>query len=296
MQWKSILALCLMIATFIPLQASTLALWGFNEGSGNTAYDLSGNNNNLSFSSGSLFSSNSPFSGGSSLVASNSGSTAAGSGTSLNVTGNVLTMEAWVKISAPNTTSQKFAHIVSKSSGSSADQPYWFGLENRVGGSFVNDRWQFEYLFTDQDGTRVHNQSTNLYLSGSLLNQWVHLAIVYDGRSSTNAATVTLYINGSPTVFTSHSGTSIQKTGADSTLRGNLLASEANLSFGAGGWGQDYWVDELRLSDAVLAPGTGSGINQLAFNANLAPVPEAQTWIVFVLGLLFVSIFKQYLR
>jgi len=291
----SLLFFVFFIFAFLPLQASTLALWGFNEGSGNTVYDMSGNNNDITFPSATnLFSASQPsvLGAGSSLLATNSSNpVAAGSGTSLNVTGNMMTMEAWVKISAPNTTSQKFATMMFKSSATS-DQPYWFGLENRVGGSFVTDRWQFEYLFTDQDGTRVHNQSTNLYLSGSLLNQWVHLAVVYDGRSTTSAATVTLYINGSPTVFTSHSGVTQQRAGADYTLKGNLLSSEANLVVGGGTWGQDYWIDEMRISDTVLTPGTGTGIDELAFNAGLISIPEAQTWIGFLLGSIVFFLFR----
>ncbi len=287
------LILFVLILFVSTLQASTLALWAFNEGSGYSTADLSGNNNNLTFSpSENIFSTNRPsfFSGGTSLRGLSPGMTPGGSSTNLNWTGNVFTMEAWIKAGAPNTTSQTFLQILGKTGAGASDQPFFFCLENRVGSSFVSDKWQFEYLFTDQDGTRVHNQSTNLFLSGSLLNQWVHLAIVYDGRSTTNAATVTLYINGSPTVFTSHSGVSNQRVGSDGVVRGNLLSSEANVTVGGGQssagyqYVPEYWLDEVRISNAILPAGTGSGINELAFNANLGVVPEMNTWLIFILG------------
>lgn len=114
---KRMFVVLFMMAALLPLQAATLALWGFNEGSGSNVADLSGNNNNLSFSpSGNIFSLDRPgiFSDGSSLKGLNYATIAAGSSTNLNWTGNVFTMEAWIKAPAPGSTHQKFLQILGK--------------------------------------------------------------------------------------------------------------------------------------------------------------------------------------
>ena len=62
-----------------------------------------------------------------------------------------------------------------------------------VGGNLPANQWLMEYILTDSNGTRTHNQSTNVIVTAD--GNYQHFALTYDGAGSpTN--NVKLYVDG----------------------------------------------------------------------------------------------------
>lgn len=299
------LTFCLILIAST-LDAATLGYWGFNEGSGNLAADSSGNGHNFSLTPPSvsppsnLFSPNTPplFNGGTSFDGRARGIND-GTG-SLDTTSDTLTLEAWVNIAAPGpvlegATGQMFPNILGKSSDSGvANAPYFLMLESRDSSGFSTDKWQIEYIFTDTDGSRSHNQNTGVFLQGSQLETWTHIAVTYDGSNAAANAIIKIYVDGvEQASITNHSIHNSVPT-SDGVLRGNIRSGTGDVVLGSSdsrflNTNAPFFIDEVRISDEALLPGSGSGLNELAFNANLSPVPEPSTLIFCALALLFAS-------
>ncbi|MEO6845733.1 MAG: LamG-like jellyroll fold domain-containing protein, partial [Chthoniobacterales bacterium] len=92
-------------------------------------------------------------------------------------------------------------------------------------------------------------------------NTWTQIAMTWNG------STLITYENG------------IQDISVPTGV--TTLTGSTSLSIGAsgtGGQGQYYgYIDEMRVSNVALLPGTGTGVNELAWNASLVAVPEPGT-------------------
>ena len=147
---------------------SIVSLWNFESGSGTTAYDVSGNNNNGTIS-GATWTTDYAIGSHALSFDGNSNYIDCGNNSSLNITKN-LTIEVWIK---PNSLSETRG-IVGKLSGTSNKQ---YAL-NTDGDSIC-----FQY----------ENSSNNYAVSGGTLttDTWQHIAVTVD--SSLN---ILLYLDG----------------------------------------------------------------------------------------------------
>jgi hypothetical protein len=109
-----------------------------------------------------------------------------GSGT-LNLTGNQVSIDAWIKLENNPTTDQAFTAEVGKTNFPN-NQSYLITFESGSAIGLPQNKWRFEYILTNSDGTRVHDQSTGVDVQVD--GQYHHYAMTYDG------ANVRLYIDG----------------------------------------------------------------------------------------------------
>ena len=109
----------------------------------------------------------------------------------LNITGNQITIEAWIKLETAPTASRSFTGYVGKTTFPSG-QAYQIVFETGpiAGGALGTlppDRWRFEYILANANGTRVYNQETGIDVTVD--GKFHHFAMVYDG------STVRLYVD-----------------------------------------------------------------------------------------------------
>jgi len=110
----------------------------------------------------------------------------------LDIVGNQVTIEAWVKLENNKTTAQIFTGVIGKKTFPDR-QSYLMLFES---GPLASDpsrilppnQWQLEYILTNASGFRVHNQVTNIIIDVD--GNFHHFAMTYDGTS------VRLYVDG----------------------------------------------------------------------------------------------------
>ncbi len=117
-----------------------------------------------------------------------------GSG-SLNITGEQVTIEGWVKLENNSVhPAQSFTGFIGKH-GFPNDQNYLLFFESGAlagGGNLPPNQWQFSYALANSSGQRVGNQNSNVIVTAGAFN---HLAMTYNG-SQPGASNVKLYVNG----------------------------------------------------------------------------------------------------
>lgn len=91
---------------------------------------------------------------------------------------------------------------------------------------------------------------------------WHHLAFTVD-----SAGTLTSYFDGALVQQSATGAAGVASTAAADRI--NLGFWRDNSTFGD----HDFLIDELRISDVALLPGSGSGMNELAWNTQLATPP-----------------------
>jgi hypothetical protein len=154
-------------------RADVLASWSFNEGAGTTVYDSSGNGNNGTLTSSSMWFA--PSYDGSIALSfpgySGNGYVSVPDSPSLHPTGGIY-LSAWVKPSAQG--SMSFFPIICKGSSGNA---YGLGISNN----------QLEFQVNYQTGGQEGQAFGNLNVP---FDQWSHVEALYDRQH------VTLYVNG----------------------------------------------------------------------------------------------------
>lgn len=110
----------------------------------------------------------------------------------LDITGNQVTIDAWIKLGNNPTVNQAFTSAIGKDNFPNG-QPYQIVFESGpIAGDSSNtlpqNQWQFEYIVTNESGTREHDQSTEVIVPVDGL--YHHFAMTYDG------ANVRLYVGG----------------------------------------------------------------------------------------------------
>jgi len=160
-----------------------------------------------------------------------------------------LTIEFWFK----PTVSSTLHGILDYGTAANA-----WGILQEVpsGGSF-----NIEFGYTDDNNTfRAINTSTTWTASAD----WFHYAIVID----TVAVDIAVYIDGVEDAATAGVDENIDSFTFDTT------AYELQLGSLTTGFGNTMYIDDLRISNAALVPGSGSGENgELAYNVTLVPEP-----------------------
>ncbi|GAB5525869.1 MAG: hypothetical protein Roseis2KO_37410 [Roseivirga sp.] len=146
----------------------------------------------------------------------------AANSSSLDITGNQITLEAWVNAPIPNTDDSPF---IQKATAINQEQ-YMLGVDGGASSNNINTRVTTgSGLFRDDTGTLPNST-------------WTHIVFVYDGTLGSNPRK-TLYVNGA----------SVATDDAD----GNLSSTTADLSIGKRADARYFEgdLDELRISSAV---------------------------------------------
>ena len=170
---------------------------------------------------------------------------------SLDITGNQITLEAWVKAPVPNSSDSPF---LMKADAVNQEQ-YMLGIDGGASSSNVNTRVTTgSGLFRDDSGT-ISNET------------WTHVVFVYDGSLGSDPRK-TVYVNGSSV--------------ATHNANGNLSSTTSGLSIGKRVDSRYFSgdLDELRISSTVRsadwicteynnqsAPGTFYTVGTLEVNA-----------------------------
>ncbi len=223
-------------------QAALVGYWDFEDASTTTLLDGSGNGNMATVQSGGTlgYSTDTPFSSGSSLSLDGTAGTSAQalSSASLSVAGD-LTLVAWIK---PITSADVSMQILSKNTGA-----YRWRIQNinTGNGNFNNRSWI-------QGG-----QSTQVFAGST---DWIHIAVVLDDATNTK----TTYRNG----------VLLQTTTGVATL----LAGTANLQIGANGTTEVFngLMDDVAIYSSTLS---ATQIGQLVDGSRdpITVIPEPAT-------------------
>lgn len=162
----------------------------------------------------------------------------------LNITGNTLTLAAWVRLNRTSS-SDTTMRIISKSAGSDIEQ---YELLYTTDSHGVPNRFRFD--------VRTSNNLTSLYSNQTYTttNTWIHVTGVYNGTR------LVIYVNGTELNSTSQAGSI---TGRASDINIGRLATGGQLFNGT--------IDEVRIysenvtSSRISALGTADLLSTLVF-------------------------------
>lgn len=217
--------------------ANTLAWWALNEAGGTTARDelgvtdatLTGTTSVAGrastarrFVTGDLFS-------------------ASGAG-ALNVTGNQVTVAAWLELGNNPTTNQAF--IALGKNQFPDKQSYQIAFESGASLGLPQNTWRFEYVLTNAAGTRVHNQSTGIDLTVD--GQFHQYAMTYDGSN------VRLYVDGVLRGTFSFSGALVSAPDVPFTMAGPAFTADDASVY-------DRALSAAELQSIMTGGGVGKG-------------------------------------
>jgi hypothetical protein len=195
-----------------------VAAWGFNESSGSTVTDASGNNNTGTFGSGVTRTTAGKYGGA--LVFNGSSFATVPNAASLNLTTG-MTLEAWV---FPTVNATNWSTVAMKEQPGGLVYVLYAGSPGNRASVYYN-------VSTSSSGERGFQGPSALPL-----NTWSHLAATYNG------STLSLYINGA--LITSQA------------LTGSIVTSNGALRIGGNGvWGEYFTgrIDEVRIYNRALA-------------------------------------------
>jgi hypothetical protein len=220
-----------------PSFGSSAAAYSLDEGSGSVAADFSGNGNTLSLSGASWSSGRT----GNALLFNGTDFADAANSSSLNITSNQVTLEAWVNPTALSGDT----HIVSKIIQAGQHNSPYFAYSLHIVSGNVPRFW----VTTGGAGNTVQSSV------GLTTNAWYHIAGTYDG------ATMKIYVNG--------------QLAGSASVTGNINGYNGPLRLGANGSGSEVWsgkIDDLRVYSQALSqagiqadmntPVGGGAINQ----------------------------------
>jgi len=201
-----------------PLPSGLVAGWNFNETSGTSAQDISGNGNTATLVNG-VARTTGNYGGGLTLDGVNDYITAPNS-SSLNIAGSGLTLGMWINPQA----SGSDAVVLGKFWNATMTSPYYqYGLE-LTGGTIPN------FFIGSSGGPLSASMGSALPL-----NQWSYLAVVFDGSQ------VRYYVNGALVTTASLSAT--------------ITARNNGFQIGADNNIQQFFngsLDEVRIYDRAL--------------------------------------------
>jgi hypothetical protein len=171
------------------------AWWKFDENTGTTAYDSSGNGNSGTLGAGttSYMPAWTPGKFGSSLNFDGTNDyTDLGSSTFWYST-KPMTISFWTKVDGYDVST--YPVIINLKSNLSTG----FRI-------FYSDTTNYTGIDIGDDGTNYINAHTSVDISSSLVKTWKHIEVVYIGSSPTSTSSYTLYVDGVPQTLTSAGG------------------------------------------------------------------------------------------
>jgi hypothetical protein len=203
--------------TVTSANAGPVASWGFNETSGTSAADGSGNNNTATLVNGALFAAG-KHGNALSLDGTNDYLSVANS-SSLDIAGNALTVSMWLNPTA--TTGDRV--LFGKFWNTTMTSPYYqYGLELQAG--------QPDFLIGTSSGVKEVAMGSTLPL-----NQWSNLTVVFNGTQ------VQFYVNGTLT--------------STKSLAASITARGQQFRIGADNNTQQFFkglVDDVRIYNRTL--------------------------------------------
>ena len=113
-------------------------------------------------------------------------------GDDLDVTGDELTLETWIKLEESQVDGQIFTGNIGKNDfpdGQAFVITFESGpIQSGVGPTLPPNQWQFEYVLTNASGNRLHDQATGVVITVD--GAFHHVAMTYDGQN------VRLFVDG----------------------------------------------------------------------------------------------------
>ncbi len=228
------------------------AYWSFNEATGTASTDsISGNV--LSLRNGLTWTTAGKFGAALSLDGVNDRADAPNS-SALNVTGNAISVAAWVKLESTANWQQILVKV--KETGAFTAPFFAWHL---FGGHVSTTQWtpMFQLVNASEVGVNVSSSVNVNY------GEWVHLVGVYDG------AMVRIYING------------VERGSAAQT--GNIISYVTPLYVGAHGQPAEFAkgaIDEVRIYSRALTATQVQGLYLFSPNAPNAPMPPTSLRVV----------------
>jgi glucose/arabinose dehydrogenase len=198
-----------------PLPAGLVAGWSFNEGTGTSASDASGNNNILTLLNGATWTGG-HHNGGLSL--SGNANASASSSVSLNLSGS-YTLTAWIN---PSSLTGYQTVLIKENSSGGGGCGYWLQtVGNQISSGFNNG-----------SGCSEHTANANLQT-----NAWYHIAAVFDDTGNTYQ----IYLNGN--LLTSQLEATVP------------IPNNQNLTIGRTAFGENWngLLDEVRIYNRALS-------------------------------------------
>ncbi|MEE9412498.1 MAG: LamG-like jellyroll fold domain-containing protein [Methylococcales bacterium] len=253
--------------------SSLLGYWIFDDGSGTTAMDSSGNNNDGTVT-------------GAAWVSGYLGGALGFDGVddyvdlgTLDVPGNQLTIAAWINADTFTHLRLQDARIVSKATGTSSQAHLWMLSTIKSG-----DNTHLRFRLKTNDTTTTLIGSANSLST----NTWIHVAAVYDGIE------MRLYQNGVEVASTSKTGTINQNSGVSAWIGQNPIGNKP-----FAGLIDDVLIHNQALSAteimdlanegstnnqtpiaiATATPTTGLAPLNVVFNSDSSSDPENETLI-----------------
>lgn len=195
-------------------------IWEFDECTGTTANDLSGNGNTATLTSGAVFSADTPTGKGCSVYSSGASAYVnAGSGATLSTVSRDVTVMGWVKVVTPG------YNYVFSNDRDCCGAYNGYSLQVTSGGRGSFRLW---------NGTAASVTGATTIQTG----RWYHLAGTYDG------STIKLYVDGKLDGTANYSG----NTGSPASFNAIMGALAACTS----GCGRDMYVDSVYVFAKTL--------------------------------------------
>ena len=165
-----------------------------------------------------------------------------GSG-SLNIAGDQVTIEAWIKLENSNMhPASNFTGAIGKFIFPTEPFALFFesGLIANSGPQLAANQWQVEYALTNSSGNRVFNQSTGVIVTVD--GNYHHFALTYDGAASP-IDNVKLYVDGV-----------LQTTVIPIGQSGNLRSAPGEpFDIHSGSAGSPFSADEVSVYNRALS-------------------------------------------
>jgi len=212
------------------IPSNLVAHWPFDEGNGTTTADISGNDHTATLINGPVWTTGKTgnainFDGSNDLV--NAGN--------FDVTGNQLTLTAWMNADQFTHLSSRDSRIIAKTTDTAVQAHYWMLSTIKRGKTDTRLRFRLKTGTSPNSGT-----TTLIASSGNLAtNSWIHVAAVYDG------VTMTLYKDGLAVGSTEKSG--------NIATNSAVVVAIANNPPGGGSVPFDGTLDDIRVYDRALS-------------------------------------------
>jgi len=154
--------------------------WAFDEGTGTTSADGSGNNRNATLSGGAVWDDDQQV--GSALALNGTTAYAASAGPALRTDGS-YTVAAWVRLGAPDSDTLPTANQTVVAQDSTSNSPFYLGYRMLTENGVSSGHWAFALTNADTTGAKTWWYAKSDPAHAPQAGTWTHLVGVYDATS-----------------------------------------------------------------------------------------------------------------